>query len=101
MNGSSLDLFKQRGIYYRCQKNVVNSAGIFCGNFVLGMGNTLHARRCGAEVVTSNILRMTSLSLVKSIKDIGKDSLKGDMRRGGHEIPCFHNFGVIFATFEI
>ena len=65
-----------------------------------GAGNTLHARWCGAEVVTSNIRSMTSLTLGKSSDDIKKESWKGDMRRGGRKITFSHIFSVICAIFE-
>ena len=64
--------------------------GYFAEMFVYGAGNTLHARWCGAEVVTSNIKSTTSLSLGKSLEDIGEDICKGDMRRGGRDITCSH-----------
>ena len=42
---------------------------------------------------------MTLLSLGKIQEDIGKDSWKGDIRRGGWYIPCLHIFSVTCATF--
>ena len=74
--------------------------GCFAENFVRGAGNTLHAIWWGAEVVTLNIERLTSLCLVKSREDIGKDNWKGDIRSGGREITFSHTFSVICANFE-
>ena len=44
---------------------------------------------------------MNLISLGKSQEEIGKESRKGDMRRGGLEITCLQIFSVICATFEI
>ena len=44
---------------------------------------------------------INSQSLVKRLKDIGKESCKGDMRKGGWDITCLHIFSVTCYTFEI
>ena len=99
-NGIILDPFKWRVSCVKCRKKVVKVAGIFCGKFFVGPGNTLHARWCDAKVVTSNIQRMTSLIQVNSLENIGKESWKVDIIRGGQEITCSQISGVICAILE-
>ena len=65
------------------RRSLLKVRGYFAETFVHGAGNNLHAIWCDVEVVTSNILRMTYLSLGKSLEYIGKKSWKGDMIRGG------------------
>ena len=73
--------------------------GCFLGISMYGVGNTLHARGCGTEVVTPNIQMMNSLSLGKVLENIGKESWKEDVGRVVWDITCLHVFSVICSTF--